>query len=219
MRPVLCLISLLALSVPAFAQPAPPPEGSPKPGLSQIFFSPSGEVFRAKTPAPYPVADWFKQADTDSDGKLTRAEFVADAKRYFAVIDKDENGVISSPENTRYEEELALEILSRVPMITQPPKSRTTDAEGKPLSNQPYQRQITGAAQFSLINEPQPVRGADANFDFKITAAEWEAASLARFRLLDKDADGALTLETLSKTPMQQALEAPRDGKGKKRRP
>ncbi|MDC7676087.1 hypothetical protein [Asticcacaulis machinosus] len=210
-------LPLLVLTAPAVAQM--PSEGGPdRPAINQIFFSPSGEVFRAKTPAPYPVADWFKKADADSDGKLTRAEFVADAKRYFAVIDKDENGVISSPENTRYEEELAPEILSRVPMITQPPKGRTTDAEGKPLSNQPYQRQITGAAQFSLINEPQPVRGADANFDFKITSAEWESASLARFRLLDKDSDGALTLDTLSKTPMQQALEAPRDGKDKKRR-
>lgn len=56
---------------------------------------------------------------------------------------------------------------------------------------------LEGAARFSLINEPQPVRGADANLDWKVTAEEWAKAAGRRFALLDPNDTGKITLANL----------------------
>lgn len=58
-----------------------------------------------------------------------------------------------------------------------------------------------GAARFSLLDIPQPIRGADANLDWKVSAAEWAKAADQRFALLDTDGDGKLTLDTLPPLP------------------
>jgi hypothetical protein len=58
-----------------------------------------------------------------------------------------------------------------------------------------------GAARFSLLNIPQPIRGADLNLDWKVTAEEWAKAANQRFALLDADGDGKLTLDTLPPLP------------------
>ena len=58
-----------------------------------------------------------------------------------------------------------------------------------------------GAARFSLLNIPQPIRGADTNLDWKVSAEEWAKAAGQRFALLDTDADGKLTLDTLPALP------------------
>ena len=52
----------------------------------------------------------------------------------------------------------------------------------------------TGAGRFSLLNEPQPLRAADADMDFKVTREEWARAALDRFTRLDANKDGSLTL-------------------------
>jgi Ca2+-binding EF-hand superfamily protein len=58
-----------------------------------------------------------------------------------------------------------------------------------------------GAARFSLLNIPQPIRAADSNLDWKVTAEEWAKAADQRFALLDTDGDGKLTLDTLPALP------------------
>ncbi|MBN8808739.1 MAG: EF-hand domain-containing protein [Sphingomonas sp.] len=65
-----------------------------------------GEPFRG----PDPVRQWFDQADTDHDGKLTSAEFVADAMRFFAVLDRGHDGEIDPDDIEYYETVLAPEI-------------------------------------------------------------------------------------------------------------
>ena len=55
----------------------------------------------------------------------------------------------------------------------------------------------TGAARFSLLNEPQPVRGGDADLNQRVSSEEWAKAARRRFEMLDTDQDGKLTLETL----------------------
>ncbi|MFZ3007444.1 MAG: hypothetical protein WA047_14855, partial [Phenylobacterium sp.] len=54
---------------------------------------------------------------------------------------------------------------------------------------------------YSLLNEPQPVRGADANLDWKVTPEEWAKAAGKRFAILDTDGDGRLILATLPSPP------------------
>jgi hypothetical protein len=62
---------------------------------------------------------------------------------------------------------------------------------------------MEGAAPYSLLAEPQPVMGADADFNRRISKDEALKAAKARFALLDVDKDGVLRLDTLPKTPSQ----------------
>jgi Ca2+-binding EF-hand superfamily protein len=61
-----------------------------------------------------------------------------------------------------------------------------------------------GAAMFSLIDEPEPIRVADSDFSMTVTRAEWRAATDRRYKLLDRDGDGVLTLAELPLTPVQE---------------
>ncbi|MCI3134355.1 hypothetical protein MQH10_19190, partial [Phenylobacterium aquaticum] len=52
------------------------------------------------------------------------------------------------------------------------------DSPRRATSSRNFSR-LEGAARYSLINEPQPVRGADLNLDWKVTAEEWAKAPAA----------------------------------------
>ncbi|NBW11217.1 MAG: hypothetical protein EBR82_24615 [Caulobacteraceae bacterium] len=77
-------------------------EGGP-PMAPGLFVSPFGEPFRSGPGEPYPVAAWFAGADTDHDGKLTRAEFMADGVRWFDRLDVNKDGDIGQAEIVAYE--------------------------------------------------------------------------------------------------------------------
>jgi hypothetical protein len=205
----------------------------PRRSGGQLFISPSGEPFRAKPGEPYPVAAWFDQANKAHDGKLTRAEFVADAEAYFAKLDTDHNGVIDGFENQDYEQKIVPEILPQVGRLNAVDAGYGPDAPGIGREagtphrrvqggggQQPSVRKgaptYEGAAPYSLINEPQPIMGADTDFDQRITLAEFRKAANERFDLLDKKKQGYLTLDELPRTPIQQILAQMADPKKKK---
>ncbi len=54
-----------------------------------------------------------------------------------------------------------------------------------------------GAGRFGLLAEPEPVSAADLNFDGRITAEEFSTRADQRFRSLDPDGTGQLTLAGL----------------------
>jgi len=188
-----------------YRRPAPPPP----PPRGQLFLSPSGQPFRAPPGEPYPVAAWFAQADADGDGRVTRAEFRADADAWFKVIDQDGNGLIRMIEVQRWEEEL-------VPEMSRDPMGSALGRRGPTKRNEADHRR-QGAAAYSLINEPHPVRGADSDFSMSVTAREWAAATDRRFTVLDPDGDGAVLLTELKPTPAQAAKGDP--AKPERRRP
>jgi hypothetical protein len=223
MRKLLVVAALLAAPHPALSQPAPiqltpggqPPRGGP-PGEGRrpprhLFVSPSGEPFRG----PDGLAAWFAQADADHDGAITPAEFQADAERAFRLYDSDGDRVLNGLEIQAYERE-------RAPEITEfafggdeargrggrrgPPGGPPRDAEGserrpdKPPGGggAPFRGAgATGAARFSLLNEPEPLLAADQDVDGKVTWVEWSRATARRFALLDRDHLGRLTLAAL----------------------
>jgi Ca2+-binding EF-hand superfamily protein len=43
---------------------------------------------------------WFSAADADHDGRLSKAEFRADADLFFQVLDRDHDGVVAGVEVT-----------------------------------------------------------------------------------------------------------------------
>jgi hypothetical protein len=203
------------------ADDAAPHERRGGPHTGQLFISPSGEPFQAEPGAPYPVAAWFDRANKAHDGKLTRAEFVADAEAFFARLDTNHDGVIDGFENQDYEQKIAPEILPHLGRLNAVDAGYGPDAPGigreagtprrrgggggggRRSSGQDYE----GAAPYSLIDEPQPVMGADADFDQRITLEEFRKAANERFDLLDKKRQGYLTLADLPKTPIQQVEE------------
>nr|WP_243843261.1 EF-hand domain-containing protein [Sphingomonas vulcanisoli] len=100
-------------AAPLAAQSAPPPEGFHHGYGGQhggrLFISPMGEPFRD---SPDNAAAWFAQADADHDGRLTLAEFRADALRFFATLDTDHDHEIGPEEIDHYEQVIAPETAS-----------------------------------------------------------------------------------------------------------
>lgn len=233
MNRLLLFSALACLSAgPAAGQPpAPPQPTDPAPPLDidepmtapreWVFISPAGEPFRASTEAPYPSEDWFRRADSDQDGAISVAEFTADAMAFFVRVDTSKDGQVDGFENADYERDLAPEITGvlRRPERRPPgsldgfrPLTRGDMMWGRPPMLAPGGRGDgpppwrLGAAQYGLLNEPHPVRGADNDFDGKVTRAEAEAAARRRFGLLDGDRDGRLVLGDLPRTPAQLAF-------------
>lgn len=188
-----------------------------------IFVSPAGEPFRAPVDQPYPVVAWFARADADHDGVLTQAEFAADALAFFDRLDVDKDGTVDGFENTDYEKDVAPEISG---IMRRPdrrgdrsrrsgwnPFNRGDEIWGSPSKLPPTSRgrertyQRTGAGQYGLLDEPHPVRGADADLDQKVSRKEAESAARQRFQRLDVDGDGRLTLADLPPTPNQLAFQ------------
>jgi hypothetical protein len=95
----------VATALPAWAR------GGDDDGPPNVFFSPHGRPYRAVTGAPYPVVDWFKEADHNGDGKLDRAEFVADAAAFFDVLDMNKDGELDASDVAFYEHNIAPEVL------------------------------------------------------------------------------------------------------------
>ena len=203
------------------------PEGVGGDTRGQLFISPAGKPFRAGPGDPYPVAQWFADADADHDGKLTRAELRQDAAAFFHELDVDKDGVIDGPEVFRYEHSVAPEILGLVARNGGGPQGGSSQGGGSrgggmgghgggrhgggrsggPSSSGggsgAREAAPQGAGLYSLINQPEPVAAADTDFDGKITLPEFLAASDRHFAALDTAGAGFLTLSGLPQTPVQ----------------
>jgi len=166
-----------------------------------VFISPMGEPFRAPAGQPYPAAAWFAGADTDKDGVISRAEFRADAQRFFKALDFDKDGKISDLEVQRYEYILAPEIVNATSDTSAFSMNRSDDDSAFKHTGFAEVRQ--GAANFSFLNEPEPVRNADMDFNRKVMLDEWMASADRRFAKLAAGKDG-LKLADMPRPPNQK---------------
>jgi hypothetical protein len=224
---ILAALTTLVVAAPASAQDAPP-FGPP----ANVFIAPTGKVFRAKEGLPYPVADWFKQADANHDGKIDKTEFLADAAAFFKVIDRNEDGVITPLEVAFYEQRIAPEILGyRVIVgsdgVLRPlrpallwkvqsaggidrPSSVDPAGENNPDSAphgpQKLDESGAGASPFSFFDEPEPIMAADLSFRGVVFKADYMKLAAIHFSTLDHKDLGYLTLADLPETPMQKRL-------------
>jgi len=187
------------------------------------FVSPMGEPFRPKNRDDDTLADWFYQADRNRDGALTSDEMVADATRFFAKLDTNHDGQIDPDELAQYEYDIAPEIqvnsrTKRVRGQPAPVARPAADDEGFD-SDDPGDRKLRrrrqaeedaslgiggalqGASRYALLNMPEPVAAADADFNRAITLEEFRQAAVERFQLLDRTHQGRLTLLQLEAMP------------------
>ena len=182
------------------------------------FISPMGEPFRATAANDDPFARWFHQADRNTDGTLTLDEMQADADRFFLTIDDNHDGQIDPEEINVYETEVTTE----VQVDSKWKRSRQELAEAKPAGakapepSRPHHGHgsgpwgpgdngidgyqiygLQGAARYGLLNIPEPVAGADADFNRSITLEEFRRAAAQRFQLLDSKNVGRLAIQDL----------------------
>ena len=210
----------------AFAMAAPAVARDPD-DWPNVFISPMGKPFRAPMGAPYPIVQWFKAADKNSDGKIDHAEYMADADAFFEVLDLNHDSVLSSYEVAAYEHNVAPEILGyNVPVSDLRGARRVPGHDGGQLwlaqiaspqvgldqPNEPTAQTETlpeGAAPFSLLETPEPLAAADVDFSGFITKANFLKVAERRFNTLDRDQDGFLVMAKLPKTYVQKKLEKP----------
>jgi hypothetical protein len=203
---------LLAGAAAVHAQPAARPAGPP-PCVDkgdQLFLSPMGEPFRAGKGEPAPAATWFAGADADHDGRLTQAEMVADADRFFTLLDLDKDGEIAPDEVTNYESRVAPEIrlyqsgrwVGAGPLGRgrQSGEERREAKRKNPKGGDVYDGEM-GAGRFAWLNIPEPVASADQDYNRGISRAEFRTAALSRFRLLDTTQAKVLTLAAMPPLP------------------
>jgi hypothetical protein len=176
-----------------------------------MFISPMGEPFRPTGRDDDTLADWFRQADRNHDGRLNLEEVQQDAARFFATLDIDHNGEIDPDEIARYETIVA-------PEISSGPHFQNTGFEGADSPSEGGGRHHSGAghhrggwndshstreggdrgaARFGLLDLPEPVVSADADFNRGVSPEEFREAAGQRFLALDLDHHGYLTLAGL----------------------
>jgi len=191
------------------------------------FISPMGEPFRSRPGDKLPEEIWFERADADNDGKITRAEFLADAGRFFRTLDVNHNGEIGPEEIEHYEEDIAPEVRTGgfdLPIPDEAggghrgnrgegggsrrrasvPSGRNRDDNVTSLSVEPqpeqpeyYDAAGQGGARYSYLDLPEPVAAADLNLDRAISPREFVQAARERFDTLDINHDGVLTRDEL----------------------
>ncbi len=195
------------------AAQAPRPGGPPEHGRGQLFVSPMGEPFRSMLKPGAAQALWFDGADRDGDGRITLAEFQADATRFFAVLDRGKDGEIDPGDLEFYENVLVPEIRvaggGREPAAGgRPPRGGRgggrgsgggqgmqfgNGGDGDKKTSGTRVRERLGAARYGFFDLPEPVISADLNGNRGIDAAEFARAAATRFAALDRNHDGALT--------------------------
>jgi hypothetical protein len=202
----------------------PPREGGPgHPHGGRLFISPSGEPFRGGAG----LDAWFARVDADHDGTISRAEFKADAMASFQVLDENHDGKIDGFEIQDYEHNIVPEITAFSFGAGDGPRSRSDGGGGHRgggrhggggrgggpgFAGMPGGGGLQGAARFSLLNEPQPLSGADLDVDGRVTLDEWTRATSRRFDQLDTTHAGALTKATLPPLPGQPGPGKPKAG-------
>lgn len=167
------------------------------------FISPMGEPFRPRPNGDDTLARWFHQADLNRDAILTADEMQQDADRFFAKLDTNADAQIDPDELVVYEWEVAPEIQvnSRWRRTRAQALATSKDEKGErrrgSFEMTGLDDCLQGAARYSVLNMPQPVAAADADFNRAITKAEFRQAASARFLLLDRARAGRLTLASL----------------------
>ena len=210
MNRLIAPLVLAALLAGPAAGATPSPEApltidTPRPAdapPARLFLSPSGEPFRPAPGAPAPFEAWFAGADANHDGAIDRAEFRADAARFFKRLDANGDRVIDGFEVSAYENRIVPELgdeaegrFAADDSGSRPDGEHRHGGRGGRAGGGHTDAGPRGLTQ--LLDEPEPVSGADFALDGHITFGEWMRATDQRFDLLDTAKTGRLTHDQL----------------------
>lgn len=151
-----------------------------------MLYSPNGEPLRGgslgRPSCEAAMTGWFARVDANSDGRIGRDEFLADARRQFAVMDIDGDGTITPAELDKY----------RAPY-------RTLPAAASPDRSRAGRARDAATAR-SAGNEADPVMAADTRLRFMVTRQEFLDHADRQFAQLDSNRNGALGRDEVLKT-------------------
>jgi len=201
-----CALGALALGAAAEAA-AQPREAVRQPSL---FVSPMGQPFRANASGARGIDLWFTAADTDYDARISHDEFMANANAFFPLVDANQDGALTSMEDTAYWRHNAPEVVGDDPggepigNVAEPPEQHHRDNGGHqvvqgndvtirgPNRGHPAERPV-GAQAYGLLGDAEPIMSCDSNFDRRVTLQEFDACAERRFAMLDANHDGYFT--------------------------
>lgn len=192
------------------------------PPFARVYIAPMGEPYRADGRSDPEVA-WFARADADHDGRLSLAEFTADAARFFATLDADRDGEIDPREVIVYERDVAPEIrLFQLDRELDREDRGTPDRAARKAARKAARARYDyvaayGAGRFASLNIPEPVVSADLDINRGVSKAEFAQVAAQRFQMLGGD-QGYLTAAALPRSPAQREIDACRAGAQGKRR-
>jgi Ca2+-binding EF-hand superfamily protein len=174
-----------------------------------------GEPFFGAAAGEDGLGAWFAQADRNHDGVITVDEMTTDAQRFFGRLDTDHDGEIDPDEIAHYEDVIAPEVRREPPLgVEASAAGAGAGAHGGAGGHGGWHggrgRHRGGgfvggfgaddeasAGRFGLLQIPEPVASADADFNRGVSSAEFRRAAVQRFQLLDADHKGRLTLSQL----------------------
>jgi hypothetical protein len=197
---------------------------------NDLFISPMGEAFRGAGDHTG-LQVWFGQADANHDGRVSLAEFIADADAFFLRLDANHDGVATSLESTAYWRANAPEVIDPTAGYETPveagqpdPGARRhsdldtgdapnyeddTDRPVRGARSAGGRRRGQGAQRFGLLGDVEPIMSCDADFDRRVTKTEFEQCAARRFVQLDANHDGYFTLEEARPWVARQARAEP----------
>jgi Ca2+-binding EF-hand superfamily protein len=219
-------LPLLIIAALAGAQPvqsATPPAVASSQRLGRPFMSPMGEPVFGRTADEDGLVAWFQQADSNHDGSITVDEMQADAGRFFQTLDTNHDGEIDPDEIAHYEQVIAPQVHARALQMGErivPAGVAAGPRGGGGGGGEAGRRggggrrggargggggfaggfggdDEAGAGRFGLLQIPEPVSSADADFNRGVSTEEFRHAATQRFQLLDADHTGKLTLPEL----------------------
>jgi hypothetical protein len=165
------------------------------------IYSPNGEPLSGGPLGPSTCEDamarWFDRVDANHDGAISWDEFVADARRQFAVMDLDKDGVIVPAELAQY----------RAPYLPGPTRAArqgetrsATDDTGKPQREGARGDRGEGSGGGGVaIDQPDPVMLADVNLRNHVSLADFIAYAASNFASLDTGPKGHLDKADLAR--------------------
>lgn len=201
-------LGALALGTAASAAAQPRPNDSVR--QPSLFVSPMGQPFRANASGARGIDLWFTAADADYDSRISRDEFMANANAFFPLVDANQDGALTSLEDTAYWRQSAPEVVGGptggepIGNTLSPPTQhdrnngghqivQTSDVNIRgPHRGGPAERP-TGAQAYGLLGDAEPIMSCDPNFDRRVTLAEFDACAERRFAILDASHDGYFT--------------------------
>lgn len=160
------------------------------------IYSPNGEPLNGG-PLGQPscsdaLSGWFDRADTDHDGSLDLGEFLADARRQFAAMDLNHDGLIDPAELTAY----------RARYVPPPQaEERPQQREERPGLGERMQRSLglggrpkeSAEGGGNAAEQPDPVMSADATLRNRVSLDDFLAYEQHQFGELDANRDGRLS--------------------------
>lgn len=203
----ICALGFLALGGAASASAQPRPSDSVR--QPSLFVSPMGQPFRANASGARGIDLWFSAADADYDSRISHDEFMANANAFFPLVDANQDGALTSLEDTAYWRQSAPEVVDGprggepIGNVIAPPDQRRRDVGVRqvtqsdvniqgPRRGHPAEQPV-GAQAYGLLGDAEPIMSCDSNFDRRVTLAEFDACAERRFAMLDANHDGYFT--------------------------